>query len=81
MRIGHCAAEGDSAKGAARRRKQVLMLFGGALAAIALAMLIVRVAFYSDVPAELPSVPREPGRGVIAPAMHCLLWSLRLHRL
>jgi hypothetical protein len=55
------AAEGDAAKGAARRRKQVLMLFFAALGAIAVGMGLVTLAFHGSVPAELPPVPRTSG--------------------
>jgi GTPase-associated protein 1, N-terminal domain type 2/GTPase-associated protein 1, middle domain len=72
------AAEGDAAKAAARRRKQVMLLFVAALGAIGVGMILVMVAFRHTAPAELPPVPRTsslppvptpgPPAVVVAPA-------------
>ncbi len=54
------AAEGEAAKAAATRRRQILWLFSAAIAAIALGTILVIVAFHNGAPADLPSLPKPP---------------------
>ena len=48
--------ESEAGKAAARRRKQVLMLFGGAVGLIGLAVVLVVVSVVTNAPPELPPV-------------------------
>ena len=48
--------ESEAGKAAARRRRQVLMLFGGAVGLIGLAIVLVVVSMVTNAPPELPPV-------------------------
>ncbi len=54
--VQYIDVESEAGKAAARRRKQVLMLFGGAVGLIGLAVVLVVVSMVTNAPPELPPV-------------------------